>query len=217
MVNAPDHHPALPTAYTDSDWAGNLKHRKSVTGYVVYMAGGPVLYKSRLQPTVSLSSTEAEFVAATDTGKSILYLRSILEELDVPVHQATDLYIDNAGARMMGNSLKPTKRTRHLDIKHFALLEWTENDLIMMKPVSTNNNSPDMLTKALGKQLFARHKATLMGHRKPQWALKTHVSTTVNLNSATPTIQRHRDLRRSLASHHTQSKINRVFNMGGAS
>ena len=114
-VTSPDHHPKLPTACTDSDLAGNIKHRKSVTGHVVVcMAGGPVLYKSRLQPTVSLSSTEAEFVAATDTGKSILCLRSILEELNVPVHQATDLHIDNAGARMMGNSLKPTKRTHHL-------------------------------------------------------------------------------------------------------
>ena len=164
-VNDIPHHPTLPTAFTDSDWAGNIKHQKSIKGCVVCVAGDPVIHKSYLQPTVSLSSTEAEFVAAADTGKSILHLRSVLEELGIPAQQAMDLHLDNAGACMMGNSLKPTKRTRHLDIEYFVLLKWTEHDLIVMKPVSAQDNSPDTLTKALGKQSFAHHKATLVGHR----------------------------------------------------
>ena len=61
----------------DSDWGGDTTHRKSVTGYVIKLAGGAVYYKTRFQDTIALSSTEAEFAAATDAGKSILYVRTI--------------------------------------------------------------------------------------------------------------------------------------------
>ena len=74
--------------------------------------------------------------------------------------------IVNAGARQMGNACKPTRRTHHLDIRYFALTEWTDQDLIILKPISTSNNNSEALTKALGRQLFTRHKSTLLGHRK---------------------------------------------------
>lgn len=159
----------MPAAYTDSNWVGNTKNHRSVTGYAVYMAGRPILYKSCLQPTVTLSSTEAEFVAANDTGKSIIYIQSILDELGIELDEATEMFIDNAGARLMGNSHKPTKGTRHLAVKYFALLQWTECDFIVLKPVSTHDNNSDILTKALGKQLYNCHKAVLMGHKPPNY------------------------------------------------
>ena len=97
----------------------------------------------------------------------ILYIRSILDELGLHIADATPLYIDNAGARQMGNANKPTRRTRHLDIRYFALTEWTEKDLIILKPILSSNNNSDAMTKALGRQLFTRHKSTILGHRKP--------------------------------------------------
>ena len=127
------------------------------------------MYRTRMQQTVALSSTEAEFVAASETGKMVLYVRSILDELGLDVVDATPMHIDNAGARMMANAQKPTRRTRHLDIRYFALTEWTERDLIFLKPISTSDNNSDALTKALGRQLFTRHKSTLLGHRKPEY------------------------------------------------
>ena len=131
------------------------------------MAGAPIMYKTKMQQTVALSSTDAEFVAASETGKIILYIRSILDELGLHIADATPLYIDNAGARQMGNANKPTRRTRHLDIRYFALTEWTEKDLIILKPILSSNNNSDAMTKALGRQLFTRHKSTILGHRKP--------------------------------------------------
>ena len=112
------------------------------------MAGGPILCKSQLQLTVALSSTEADFVAANDTGKSILCTHSILDELGIKLDEATEMFIDNAGACLMGNSHKPTKCTKHLAIKYFALLEWTDRDLIVLKSISTHDNNSDILTKA---------------------------------------------------------------------
>jgi len=61
----------------DSDWACDHSNRKSITGFTSYTAGGPVVYKTRKQFTVAMSSTETEFVAAADTGRFVLYIRSI--------------------------------------------------------------------------------------------------------------------------------------------
>ena len=65
----------------DSDCAGDVKHRKLVTGIVIKLAGGAVLYKTSYQQVIAHSSTEAEFVAACDAGKYTLYLQSLLEEI----------------------------------------------------------------------------------------------------------------------------------------
>jgi hypothetical protein len=64
-----------------------------------------------------MSSTEAEFTAAAEDGKYILYVRSILEQIGIPQHEATTLYEDNQGSLLMENAQQPTKRTRHMDMK----------------------------------------------------------------------------------------------------
>jgi hypothetical protein len=66
------------------------------------------LYKTKYQDTISLSTTEVEFTAACNAGKSILYVRSILDEIQLPQDQATVLLIDNNGALMMGNVVTTT-------------------------------------------------------------------------------------------------------------
>ena len=71
-------------AYTDSDWGSDTSHRRSVSGMVVLLSGGAVVYKTRYQKTIALSSTEAEFVGASEADKMILYLRSLLFDLGYP-------------------------------------------------------------------------------------------------------------------------------------
>jgi deoxyuridine 5'-triphosphate nucleotidohydrolase len=156
-------------AAVDSDWGGDTTHRRSVTGLILRLAGGTILYKTKYQDTVSLSTTEAEFTAAVDAGKAILYVRSILDEINVPQEEATTLFIDNNGALMMGNAQQPTRRTRHLDLRKFALLDWIQHDLILMKRISTNDNCSDGMTKQTGKQLFYRHFDYIMGRMIPNY------------------------------------------------
>jgi dUTP pyrophosphatase len=158
----------------DADWAGDVSHRKSITGIALRLAGGTILYKSKFQDTIAMSSTEAEFSAACDAAKSILYVRSILEELNVSQQHATTLFIDNNGALMMGNAQQPTRRTRHMDIKKFVLIDWIEQDLLTMKYISTNDNYSDSLTKALAKQLHYRHFDYIMGRIKPKYTPSNH-------------------------------------------
>ena len=161
----------------DSDWAGDTSHRKSVTGIVLKLAGGSILYKTKYQDTVALSSTEAEFAAACEAGKSILYVRSILEEINIPQPHATVLHIDNRGALLMGNAQQPTRRTKHVDIKKFALQDWIEQDLLIMRSIKTSDNSADAMTKTLGRQLHYRHFDYIMGHNIPDYT---------DINNSTP-------------------------------
>jgi hypothetical protein len=160
-------------AAVDSDYAGDTKHRKSVTGIVIRIAGGTILYKTRFQDTVALSSTEAEFTAAAEAGKYILYVRSILNEIGIPQDEATILYEDNQGALLMANAQQPTKRTRHMDIKTFILQQWVEEDLIRLKRIATSDNYSDILTKATGRTLFYRHMNFIFGKIRPTYVSLT--------------------------------------------
>lgn len=77
------------------------------------------------------------------------------------------MFEDNNGALMMANAGQPTKRTRHIDIRHFALLDWVEQDLVILERIDTDKNPADALTKALARILFHRHYDVLMGREVP--------------------------------------------------
>jgi len=155
------------TAYADSDWGTCRKTRNAITGAAILVAGGVVGYKTKFQHAIALSSTEAEWVAACDTGRMILYYRALLDDLGIPQHQATIMFEDNRGALFMANAQQPSNRTRHIDIKTFALTDWVEQDLMLLMDILTSENCADHLTKALPKTLFYRHTDTLMGRRVP--------------------------------------------------
>jgi hypothetical protein len=105
----PEHHNNTLYGYVDADWASDIKHRKSVSGIVVMYAGGAVGYKSKYQDNIAHSTTEAEFTAACDAAKQILFFRSVLDEMNIEQHHATPLYEDNAGALLMANAQQPTR------------------------------------------------------------------------------------------------------------
>ena len=79
-----------------------------MTGGGVCLAGGTVGYKTKLQPTVTYSSTAAEFMGASDFGKLLLFIRSVMWDLGVPQRPATVLYKDNDAFTSMAMAQKPT-------------------------------------------------------------------------------------------------------------
>jgi dUTP pyrophosphatase len=167
----------------DSDWAGDTSHRKSVTGIILRLAGGTILYKTKYQDTIAFSSTEAEYTAAVDAGKAILYVRSILDEIHVPQEAATNLYIDNNGALLMGNAQQPTRNTRHMELKKFALIDWIQQDLILLQRVTSANNYSDPCTKPLGRTLYYKHFDYIMGRIRPTYASEgAQIKCTISLN-----------------------------------
>ena len=175
---APDNHTfttdlsqnaALPslTGFADADWAACRRTRKAVTGGIIMLAGGSVVYKTRFQNAIAHSTTEAEWVSVVDLGKTSLYCRSILDDLGIPQHDATIIYEDNRGALFMANAQQPSPQTRHIDIREFALVDWVAEDLLILEAITSPDNCSDAMTKALPKQLFYRHNDTIMGRHIP--------------------------------------------------
>jgi len=168
------------TAFVDSDWAGDTQHRKSITGLAVMFAGSVIAYKSKIQQTIALSSTEAEFVAACEAGKMILYLRTILEEMNIDQNEATILYEDNQGALMMANAQQPTRRTRHIETATFTLQDWVARDLLNLEFVASTKNKSDGMTKPLARILFYKHFDVLMGRLTPEQFRKENIEINKN-------------------------------------
>jgi hypothetical protein len=156
----------------DSSWGDCLLTRRSTGGVCFRLAGGPIAWKGQLLPTVALSSTEAEFMEATVAGRMSLYIRSIMWDLDIPQEAATILYEDNDGATAMVNAGKPTSRSRHIDIKYYAIQEWVERDLIVLQRIDTAINMADHYTKPLSRILFYRHNDYNMGRVPPTYSQK---------------------------------------------
>ena len=153
---------------------------------VIWLSGGTIIYKTKFQDTIAQSSTEAEFTAACDAGSSMLYLRSILDEINMPQNQATTLYIDNNGALMMANAQQPTRRPRHMDIKKFILQDWVQCDLLLLKRITSSNNYSDALTKVMTKDLHYRHNDYILGKTIPLY-IKSKIQSSKNISDSRTT------------------------------
>ena len=126
-------------------------------------------YRTRIQPTIALSSTEAELAAMSDAGRAALYLRSILEEINLPQNFPTTILADNHGALHLCNANQPSVRTRHIDIKHFAIVQWSEEEAIHFTSVPTSYNYSDSLSKQTGRIKFHEHRSIYLGYRQPKY------------------------------------------------
>ena len=114
---------STPYSMADSDFAGDHQTRKSVGGTIIFFGGAAIVYKTILQRTIALSSTEAEFYVLSETGKLVLYIRFVLEDLGMVQKSPTTIYEDNRGCLQMSQALKPMKRMRHVETQYFAILK----------------------------------------------------------------------------------------------
>ena len=103
-------------AYSDSDWAADTDTRRSRTGYVILISGGPVIWQTKSQKTVALSSCEAELYALCDCVKELLWLIQFLKDMNISFTQPI-LYVDNQGAIALAKNPVNHQRSKHIDIK----------------------------------------------------------------------------------------------------
>ena len=163
-----DTNEAKVICFVDAAYGNNPSKRRSTTGYAMTHCGGAIVYQSKAQSITALSSTEAELIAAVTAAKNIKYIRSVLDELGIPESGPTPIYEDNKPAIKIINANKPTGRSRHIDIRFFAIQDWKDDGHITMKHIPGIINPADDLTKPLGYVLHARHARYMMGHRPSQ-------------------------------------------------
>jgi hypothetical protein len=159
--------------YSDSDWAGELDTRRSTTGYVFLMAGGDgkpcsgaVSVNSRLQPTVALSSTEAEYMAVCSAAQEAIYLRVVLFDMGMPQRYPTRIYEDNTAAIRLANAAVGQwhPRTRHVDVRYKFVKERVRSNEIELVYVKTTEQLADLLTKNLAAPQFSVLAQRILGH-----------------------------------------------------
>ena len=145
---------------TDSDFA-NDPGRKSVMGYTFSLGSGAISWASRRQKVVAVSSTESEYVAASEAAKDALWLRMLARGVTIPVDTATDLFCDNNSAITLANDQSLHIRAKHIDIRYHHIRDCVEKKKIRLLRVSSANNTADTLTKALPYPAFALHRTNL--------------------------------------------------------
>lgn len=143
-------------AYVDSDYGGCLDTARSTTGWIFTMAGGPVSWGAKRQQTVSLSSTEAEYMAATEAAKEAVWIKSFVNDLGIPNYQIgpVQLQVDNASAIKLTKNPELHQRTKHIAIRHHFIRECVEDGHIQISWIKGTENLADALTKALGRSKF---------------------------------------------------------------
>ena len=149
-------------AFSDSDWAGAKDDRRSITGYCIYLNGCLVSWKSRGQKHVTLSSTEAEYVAVAEACTDIMFIRMITEFLQMEVKKPVTVFCDNVGAIFMGNNAKQSVRTKHIDVKYHFIREHIVDGVVEIVFVPSQENDADIFTKNVGKETYLKHSEKFM-------------------------------------------------------
>lgn len=146
--------------YCDSDYAGCTETRRSTSGYVFQLGAACISWRSERQRIVATSTTEAEFIAAAEAVKELIWLRRLLCEVLGSSINAT-LHIDNQGAMQLIENPVHHKRTKHIDVRYFFIRERFRKGLFILKNVRTNEQAADIFTKGLGKELHLKNMKML--------------------------------------------------------
>ena len=136
--------------YSDADWAGDLKTRKSTSGMLFLLAGGAISRASRLQTCVTLSSMEAEFVALSEASQEIVWLRRLLQDLGEAPRQPIVVMEDNQSCIKFIGSELINRRSKHIHTRECFVSELCNNGIIKLEYCPTEDMLADMLTKPLG-------------------------------------------------------------------
>lgn len=154
--------PNLLEGFTDSDWAGDADTRKSTSGYVFMLSGGAISWSSRLQPTVALSSTEAEYMGGTRVAQEAMFLRPLLSEiLRTEPSLPTTIHCDNQGAIALSVHPGNHPRTKHIELKYHFIRQAVNEKKITLKWCKTDDMVADIMTKGLDFKKHSRFRSMM--------------------------------------------------------
>ncbi|MDH4460001.1 MAG: reverse transcriptase domain-containing protein [Flectobacillus sp.] len=146
----------------DADWAGDVKDRKSTSGYVCFMGKTPISWSSTKQKSVAGSTMYAEYMSLSDASKELVYLTNLastITEICVPAQ----MFCDNTAAQTIaeGKSGPVTKGAKHIDIRYHLVRELVASGQIEIKRIASELNTADIFTKPLPVDSFGRHLDSL--------------------------------------------------------
>jgi hypothetical protein len=148
-------------AYSDASFADDKPSRRSTIGYIIFMNGGPIAWKSKLSPTVVTSSGHTELAALNMCAEDVVQIRVMLDKLGFPQKEPTPIYCDSEAAIAIANNKRST-HNKGIDVKYEQIREWIRKRDIITVPCSTHDQRADIMTKPLGATKFAINAAEIV-------------------------------------------------------
>jgi len=144
---------------------------KSRSGYIITYGNCPILWASKMQTEIALSSTEAEYIALSQSLREIIPLTALIQEaktfgINITSNQAKlhcKLFEDNTGAAELAKVPKMRPRTKHLNIKYHHFRKHVSDGLVSIHTITTEQQIADIFTKPLNQSLFAQHRKWILG------------------------------------------------------
>ena len=147
--------------FSDSDWAGDSNSWRSVSGYAFILCGATISWSAKKQPTIALSSTEAEYMAMTHARKEAIFLEHLFGEVRIPFSIPMTLLIDNQSAIALAENPIFHARTKHIDARHHWVHEKVEDGIIELEYIPMADQTADIFTKPLDSVKFEKFRNTL--------------------------------------------------------
>jgi len=132
----------------------DLPTRRSTSGGVIFLNGGPITWSSKLQSITAQSTAEAEIISATEMTKEIVHLKLLLSELGVRDDSPVLVNEDNQACILMGSGMKSSRSAKHYEIRLHFLQESIRSGVIKFQYCDTNEMVADHLTKPLDVDKF---------------------------------------------------------------
>ena len=147
---------------TDANW-GSGQDRRSIGGLAFVLSGAAISGSSKKQSTVTLSSTQAEYMALTEAVKESIWLQAIFVDLGAKrqVEMVPHICVDNQGALALAKNPQFHARTKHMDIQYHYVREHVQNKQIALTYCPTRDMTADIFTKALPQPAFVKHRQFL--------------------------------------------------------
>lgn len=153
-------------AFVDADWAGDVKGRRSTSGFVIYLCGGPVAWSSKLMHTVASSSMQAEFQSYYYCITTLLFMKHLFEEVGMPYDPKVILFTDAEAAEKATLNPELSQRTKHFETKFYWVRSFVAEGaqaFIRMLHVGTGRMVADLETKVMTLKQLVAHFKHLMG------------------------------------------------------
>ena len=150
--------------FSNSDWACDRDDRKSVAGFAVYLGSNLVSWSSKKQSTVSRSSTEAEYRALAHAASEVIWVQSLLAELQIKLSTIPIMWCDNQGAIALAYNPVYQAKTKHVELDIHFIRDRVASKEITMCYVPSEDQTADVLTKALTFTQFHYLRSKLNVH-----------------------------------------------------
>ena len=147
--------------YTDADWAGDNADYKSTSGHVFMFGDGPVVWGSYKQNCVALSSTEAEYISASESCREIAWLDELIKDFGLVRKEPVSLLEDNQSCIKLTQSEKFLARTKHIGVRYHYIRQAVQDGLVELSYCCTNEMAADILTKPLPRESFQNLRVKL--------------------------------------------------------